>query len=76
VGNSTQRAGIVLTRAADESLKSQWQFTVGGYSPIEFPKIGPDGVIWGEAHVPFAGGGYSATFQPALSLSKTAFSLL
>lgn len=56
VGNASTRAGIVLTRANDGSVRAQWQVTIGGYTSMEFPKMGRDGVIWGEAHVPFAAG--------------------
>ena len=77
IGTTTRRSGIVLVRDANNVIKSQWQISIGIYSPVEFPKLGPDGIVWAEAHVPFAAGGLLTSimlrFDPAAPAPTCAF---
>ncbi len=77
IGNDSRRSGIVLVRDGSDVVKSQWQISIGIYSPVEFPKLGPDGIVWAQARVPFAAGGLLTSvmlrFDPAAPAPNCAF---
>lgn len=68
LATATQKAGFVFVRDATGTIKSQWKLSVGGYTALVYPRLGPDGIVWAQAHVPFAGGalltGIMVRFDP------------